>query len=147
MIHTIVAGTDGSDAAQRAVAFAASLASDLDAIVHLVHAIDHAVSSADRDATEARLLAQWAAPLEAAQCIWCTELHNGTPATVLADVARETRAQLLVVGNRGEHPEGNIFLGTTAHGLAHRTPVALLVVPVVQRAASIGDRELMSLAP
>ncbi|MGH7749989.1 MAG: universal stress protein [Candidatus Dormibacteria bacterium] len=108
MIRTIVAGTDGSDPAQRAVV---------------------------------------AAPLEAAQAVWCTELHNGAPATVLADVARETRAQLLVVGNRGAHPESTLFLGTTAHGLAHRTPVALLVVPVVQHVASIGDRELMALTP
>ena len=147
MIRTIVAGTDGSDAAQRAVVFAASLAYDLDATVHLVHAIDHDVSSADREEAEARLLAQWAAPLEAAHCVWCTELHDGAPAAVLADVARETRAQLLVVGNRGEHPESTLFLGTTAHGLAHRPPVALLVVPVVQYVASIGDRELTASAP
>jgi nucleotide-binding universal stress UspA family protein len=147
MIRSIVVGTDGSDAAQRAVAVAASLAYDLGATVHLVHAVDHAVSGADGDATEARLLAQWAAPLEAAHVVWCTEVHDGAPATVLADVARETRAQLLVVGNRGAHPESGLFLGTTAHGLAHRTPVALLVVPVVQHVASIGDPELMTLAP
>ena len=147
MIRTIVAGTDGSDAAQRAVAFTASLAYDLGATVHLVHAIDHAVPSTDRDATDARLLAQWATPLTAAHIVWRTELHDGAPATVLAEVARETRAQLLVVGNRGEHPEGAMFLGTTAHGLAHRTPVALLVVPVAPYVASIDDRELMSLAP
>ena len=147
MVNTIVAGTDGSEAAPRAVAFAASLASDLGAIVHLVHAIDSAVSRADRDVADACLRTQWAAPLEAARAVWCTELHDGTPAAVLADVARESRAQLLVVGNRGEHPERTLFLGTAAHALAHRTPVALLVVPVVQRVASIGDRELMVMAP
>lgn len=147
MIRTIVAGTDGSCAAQHAVEFAASLAYDLGATVHLVHATERTVSSADRNATEARLLAQWAAPLEAAQVDWCTELHDGAPATVLTDVALETRAQLLVVGNRGENPDGDLFLGTTAHALAHHAPVALLVVPVARRAASIDDRELMSLAP
>ena len=147
MIRTIVAGTDGSDAAQRAVAFAASLAYDLGATVHLVHVIENAVLRADRDATDTRLRAQWAAPLEAAHVVWCAELHDGAPATALAEVARETRAQLLVIGNRGEHPESTLYLGTTAHGLAHRTPVALLVVPVVRHAASIADRELMALAP
>lgn len=147
MIRTIVVGTDGSDAAQRAVAFAASLADDLAAIVHLVHAIDHPLSGEARDATADRLLAQWAAPLEAAHVVWCSELHSGAPATVLADVARETGAQLLIVGNRGEHPESNLFLGTTAHGLAHRAPVALLVVPVVQSVTPVDHRELMSLAP
>jgi len=143
----MVVGTDGSDSAQRAVAYAASLAVDLGAHVHLVHAVDHLVSSADRDATAARLLAQWAAPLEAAQVVWCTEVYEGSPSVVLADVARETRAGLIVVGNRGEHPQSDLFLGTTAHGLAHHTPVALCVVPVVEPVAGIGDRELMALAP
>lgn len=147
MIRTIVVGTDGSDSAQRAVAYAASLAYDLGARVHLVHAVDHLVSGADRDATEARLLAQWAAPLAAAQVVWCTELYEGSPSMALAGVARETRAELIVVGNRGEHPQSDLFLGTTAHGLAHHTPVALCVVPVVEPVAGIGDRELMALAP
>jgi len=147
MIRTIVVGTDGSDSAQRAVAYAASLAYDLGAYVHLVHAVDPLVSQTDRDATEERLLAQWAAPLEAAQVVWCTELYEGSPSMVLADVARETRAELIVVGNRGEHPHSDLFLGTTAHGLAHDTPVALCVVPVVEPVARMADRELMALAP
>lgn len=147
MIRTLVVGTDGSDAAQRAVAYAASLAYDLGAQVHLVHAVDHHVSSADHDAIAERLLARWAAPLEAAQVGWCTELHDGSPAAVLADVARETRAHLIVVGNRGEHPQSTLFLGTTAHGLAHSAPAAICIVPVVQPASTIEDRELMALAP
>ena len=148
MIKRIVVGTDGSEQAQHAVAFAAELAGQLDAEVVLVHVAGQfppAVASAGgymmyipqdvidetREGLEDRVHHEFTRPLVAAGVRWAALVRDGWAPTVLADVAVEMDAGLIVVGSRGLHALGEFFLGSTSHALTHHAPVPLIVVPPV----------------
>ena len=146
MIKRIVVGTDGSEQAQHAVAFAGELAGQLDAEVVLVHVAGQfppAVASAggymmyvpqdvideSREALEERVRTEFTKPLVAAGVRWTALVRDGWAPTVLSDMAIEVDAGLIVVGSRGLHALGEFFLGSTSHALTHHAPVPLIVVP------------------
>ena len=149
MITRIVVGSDGSEQAQQAVSFAADLALQLHAEVVLVHAVGRipvaiAATAAcvtyvpqgaideSREALERRVRTVYAQPLIAAGVLWRAEVRDGWPPQVLAGVAREVGARFIVVGNRGLHALGELFLGSTSHALTHQTTVPLIVVPATR---------------
>ena len=145
MVTRIVVGTDGSEHAQEAVAFAADLASQLRAEVVLVHAVGsfppaiastagmmyvpQGVIDESRDVLERRVLTEFAQPLVDAAVPWRAEIRDGWAPRVIAQVAREVGARFIVVGTRGLHALGELFLGSTSHALTHETDVPLIVVP------------------
>lgn len=146
MVTRIVVGSDGSEQGQQAVAFAADFALQLHAEVVLVHAVGmfpppiasaaggmmyvpQGVIDASRDELERRVHAEYAKPLIDAAVPWSAEIREGWAPRVLADVAREVDARFIVVGNRGLHALGELFLGSTSHALTHQTTVPLVVVP------------------
>jgi nucleotide-binding universal stress UspA family protein len=51
------------------------------------------------------------------------------PAQALADLAKERKARMIVVGSRGESPLKGALLGSTPHKLLHISEVPVLVVP------------------
>jgi nucleotide-binding universal stress UspA family protein len=57
-----------------------------------------------------------------------SQVAVGRPATELARAARETDADLIVLGAHGAHPVRNLLLGTTAQKLLRVSPCPLLVV-------------------
>ena len=146
MVTRIVVGSDGSEHAQQAVTFAAGLAQQLHAEVVLVYAVGmfppaiastagsmmyvpQGVIDESRDALERRVRSEYAQPLVEAAVPWRAEIREGWAPRVIAAVARETGAQFIVVGNRGLHALGELFLGSTSHALTHQTTVPLIVVP------------------
>lgn len=108
-VKSIVAGTDGSQTAARAVAVAAGLCRELGARLHLVHGYRSPVPVADdRDPTAAvwhqvseALLAEASAdPVLAGIEVQCHSVAEA-PAEAVVDVARRVGAEIIVVGNRG----------------------------------------------
>ena len=137
--ETIVVGTDGSESAARAVREAARLArmtgarliivsafSDLHPYrehvessgrEHLVHLGDVADQLLMRAAAEAN------DDIEAE-----TVSRQGDPAQVLADVATEENAQLIIVGDRGLSGVERFMLGSVSHKVSHHAPCSVLIV-------------------
>jgi nucleotide-binding universal stress UspA family protein len=131
----IAVGYDGSDDAEAALRWAASLAVSVGATLCVVHAVgllEHA-GLAPLSAHEARAKAVAGGEgVDAASFEW--RVLDGDPDSVLCRVAEgEEPADLLVVGTRGtgEHPGS--LLGSTSLGLAERAPVPVVVVPVPRR--------------
>ena len=76
-----------------------------------------------------RLREEWAAP------DLRTEVREGKPAAVLAEIAGESGADLVVVGEH-THPRGtSVALGTTAENLVRCAPVPVLVARGVRAGA------------
>jgi nucleotide-binding universal stress UspA family protein len=69
------------------------------------------------------------ADLESAGVEATPRLVSAKPADALVDVARETAAQLIVVGSEGESPLAGAILGSVVLRLVQRSPLPLLVVP------------------
>ncbi|MGA7989493.1 MAG: universal stress protein [Candidatus Dormiibacterota bacterium] len=147
MINTIVVGTDGSNHGQHAVAWAADLARQLGAEVVLVHVapplappmagaggyvmyVPQDVLDQNHADLEERVVTEFCAPLRAAGVAWQSRVVEGSAPIVLAEVATEVGAQLIVVGTRALHALGELLHGSTSHGLTLHTDVPVVVVPL-----------------
>lgn len=138
----VVAGVDGSEAARRAVEWAAAEASRRGAPLRLVTAFawasDHVVGHPglgeryreEMEAVARRDLAAAEALAAAAHVPVSTELRVGFPIGTLADEARH--AQLLVLGSRGRGGVAGLLLGSVS--AAHVTHAECPVVVVREEA-------------
>jgi nucleotide-binding universal stress UspA family protein len=130
----IVLGYDGSEGAKRALERAAQLAGgDPIAVVSVVEV--HATAGRgpggpDPAETEERR----AALAEAAEALRGKGVEvrevegHGDPAGVIAEEARETGADLIVVGTRGHGAVARAVLGSVSTRIVHEAPCDVLVV-------------------
>ncbi len=131
----IVAGTDFSPTADRALTHASALASDIGASVACVHAYeDPPGTGLDGNPTSAILsrveqtasLVRARFPLVRVECF----VRRGAPWDKLVNVACELGAELIVVGASGEQARPYpSFLGRVALRLATISSRAVLLVP------------------
>lgn len=147
MINTIVVGTDGSSHGQNAVTWTAELAWQLGARVVLVHVapplappivgaggyvmyVRQDVVDQNSVDLQERVVTEFCEPLKAAGVAWQARVQQGSAPVVLADVAAEVGAELIVVGTRGEHAFGELLHGSTSHALTLNTELPVIVVPL-----------------
>jgi nucleotide-binding universal stress UspA family protein len=144
MFKSIVVGTDGSDTATQAVRQAVDLAGAVGANLELVSAYapvpEQRLREERREAPEDL---QWAinpredvdVMLEAA-----AELareagvqtraypRQGDPADAILDVAEETEADLIIVGNKGMTGAKRFLLGSVPNKVSHHAPCSVLII-------------------
>lgn len=143
-IATVVAGTDGSPTAARAVSAAVELAARLGAALHLVGAYGGLASRAgpgllqgapaelawltrSRERTAATL--QTAADEAGRAGVQATcHPRRGEPADAIIAVAEEVDAELIVVGNRGLGAARRYLLGSVPGKVTHHAPCSVLIV-------------------
>jgi nucleotide-binding universal stress UspA family protein len=145
LFDLIVVGTDGSDTAREAVRRAVELARELGAGLQVVSAYEPvagavatAVARDDEEGDD-----RWAlAPREAVDAILDdvaavaraagveAEVHarQGSPADAILDVAEETGADLIVVGNKGMTGAERFLLGSVPNKVSHHAPCSVLIV-------------------
>ncbi len=144
MFKSIVVGTDGSDTATQAVREAVDLAKAVGAKVELVSAYEpvsnQRLRSERRDApedvawsinpkedveatlTDAAELAQAAGvPVE-------TFARRGDPADAILDVAEESEADLIIVGNKGMTGAKRFLLGSVPNKVSHHAPCSVMII-------------------
>lgn len=142
----IVAGTDGSDRAERAVSRAGELARALGTSVHLVSAYRRATDSAwvaagsgmgvaampDDDELargEAEsIIARSSRQLRSQGLTVHSHVCAGDAAQALMAVAENESAGMIVVGNRGMHGARRL-LGSVPDRVAHHAKCEVLIVP------------------
>ena len=142
MYRCVVVGTDGSATAAAAVHHALRLAASHGSALHLVTAHTQVPAVA---LAHAALLpgcaplsddGTWIGPLHDRFCAEGERLGldvarhvvEGQPATVLIEVARRVRADVLVTGNRGVSGVRGL-LGSVPKALVQHAPCPVLVVP------------------
>lgn len=145
-VNVIVAGTDGSATAERAVARAGQLAQALGATVHLVSAYKRIADSAwlaagtgmgvgdfPHDEELARgeaeeIVARSGRQLEDKGVSVRGHVCAGDPAQALMAVAENESAGMIVVGNRGMHGARRL-LGSVPDRVSHHAKCEVLIVP------------------
>lgn len=133
---TIVVGYDASDCARAALDTAIEVAKALDDDVHVVMAYELSRLGGEV-ADYARALHERAEEVleharhqaAAANFAIETEIIEEMPAQALVDAAESTRARVIVVGSRGEHPLKGALVGSTPHKLLQVSHRPVLVVP------------------
>lgn len=142
MDDVIVVGTDGSDTARRAVSEGLRLAKLLDAEVHLVSAYEPvrgtriagaAVAAAEiwqplPDSEVNAVLAEAAGAARAQGLQVHTHARRGDPAEAVLDVAEDTNASMIVVGNKGMSSARRFVLGSVPNKISHHAPCNVLIV-------------------
>jgi nucleotide-binding universal stress UspA family protein len=136
---TIVVGTDGSEGAARAVSEAARLARMTGARLVIVSAVsdlhpyrEHIESSGREDLIQLGAVADQLLMRAAAEAGDDVEIETisrqGDPAQVLADVATEEDAQVIIVGDRGLSGVKRFLLGSVSQKASHHAPCSVLIV-------------------
>ena len=141
MFKKIVWATDGSENADRALAYAKSLASAEGATLTVVHIVQKIATSGDKalawNANEEDVEAKANEIVselsdEGLNATLRIVTHVGPqPAHEIADIAREEEADLIVVGTRGHAAIAGLLLGSVTQRLLHVAPCPVLVVPTV----------------
>lgn len=149
MFKNIVWATDGSESADRALAFAKELAATSDARLFAIHSDEHLVGGrsagvpvlADEPDVRTRIREQvdtarsegYDASFEAVRCT------AGRTAHVIADFAHDVDADVIVVGTRGHSPFAGALLGSVTQGLLHVAACPVLAVPPAAVPARKGE--------
>lgn len=136
MSTTIVVGTDGSETAKMAVSKAAALARQSGGQLHIVTAYDSKPEPLPEElnwletagAQAEKILEQATEHTDTAGLDVKTHARVGDPASVLLDIATETGADLIVVGNKGMGGITRFLLGSVPSKVAHHAPCDVLIV-------------------
>jgi nucleotide-binding universal stress UspA family protein len=145
MFASILVGTDGSDTARTAVAYAIDLSRELGARLLIVSAYEPVSDLRLRDERiEVPKDLQWMvnpredvlAMLEHAAADARsvgvepveTFARQGDAADAILDVAEEQRCDLIVVGNRGMTGAKRFLLGSVPNKISHHAPCSVLIV-------------------
>ena len=134
-MRVVMVGLDGSPASASACRWAACVAAKTNARLIAASAWRPQQSEGTpediavrRSHAEGLLEADWSEPARALGVAPRSLLLDGPP-DVLLVAAEDQRADLLVVGNRGEGGLPQMHLGSVAHHLAHHTVRPLAIVP------------------
>lgn len=145
MFDRIVVGTDGSDTAKEAVRQAGQLAADLGSTLSVVSAFspvsDDEVRKQRKELPDD--IAHEANPKETVNAILDNaetvakdrgasdvESHarEGDAADAILDVAEETNADLIVVGNKGMTGARRFLLGSVPNKISHHAPCSVMII-------------------
>ncbi len=144
-VAPIVAGTDGSATAERAVDKAAELAAALGTELHLVTAYDQGINAAwlaapgvmgapvadvagvAQERAE-QMLRRTQERLSGSSVRVRTHICGGEAADALLSIAEDEGAQMIVVGNRGMTGARRV-LGSVPNRVSHRARCGVLIVP------------------
>jgi nucleotide-binding universal stress UspA family protein len=140
----IVVGTDGSETAGEAVRQATDLAKLAGATLSIVSAYapipERKVKDQQRDAPSDvqyelgpredvnLILDAAAADIRKAGIEVQTHPLEGDPAEAILTVAEETKADLIVVGNKGMTGARRFLLGSVPNNISHHAPCSVMVV-------------------
>jgi nucleotide-binding universal stress UspA family protein len=139
MFKKIVWATDGSEAADKALPYVEGLAKSTGAAVEVVHVVEYLVGPKSGEPldpaepeTKAKLDKQvadlTASGIDASLTVVAG--YNRVAAHAVADVAKESGADLIVVGTHGHSAFSGLVLGSVTQRLLHIAPCPVLAVPV-----------------
>lgn len=140
MFTTIIWATDGSDHAERALGYAVEMAEREHAELHVVHVVEKLVSGRasgmdvflNEDQTRQRMTDQVRAATAGHHIKIVLNIlpgRSGHVGSVIAELARELPADVIVVGTRGHSPVGSLVLGGVTQRLLHEAPCPVLAIP------------------
>jgi nucleotide-binding universal stress UspA family protein len=143
-MKVIIAATDGSEGAERAISVAADLAKAVDGRLLLVNVSQSGLSQkqlsiigrlqiTEGDALEGigdRILAKADALARARGAVKVETMSSaGDPVEALIKVAKDVHADALVVGRRGLGQLKGLLLGSVSQKLASLAPCKVIIVP------------------
>ncbi len=128
MVAPIVVGLDGSDGAARAIEWAVDLAVATGGRIVAVHAPGAGATAPVLDRAR-ESVQEWCRPIEERGVRYTSRIDAGDARSILASIADEEDAALLVVGSRGLAAVRGLRVGGVAGYLARHASRSIAVVP------------------
>ncbi|MBA3300251.1 MAG: universal stress protein [Thermoleophilaceae bacterium] len=144
MFGSIVVGTDGSDTAKEAVWQATELAKAVGARLHLVSAYEPVSGQRLREERQdvpddLQWMVNPREDVDATLKVASDEAkeqgievntfpREGDPADAILDVAEETNADLIVVGNKGMTGAKRFLLGSVPNKISHHAGTSVMII-------------------
>jgi len=138
MFRKIVWATDGSAGADHALGYARDLARAYHAELVVVHGEEMSAGRSsigytrrvDEEDLEAKIKRQVAQVAESGIAVSVNVIGgHAAAATLIAEVAGDIGADLVVVGTRGHTPLAGLLVGSVTDRLLHISPCPVLAVP------------------
>lgn len=137
MFKAIVLALDGSEGSKRAIPFAVELARQGNAKIVIAHVEERIVGKgggpihANEDEIRAEIdrLATALSGEGIEASVQAADVMVGGPAHVIASIADETGADLIVTGTRGLSPVSGLLLGSVTQRLLHIAHQPVLAIP------------------
>ena len=141
MFETLVLALDGSEGSKRAIAVATEIAEQNNSRIVVVHVEEDVVgkgggpirATEDEIQVEVRRQAEEFKARGIDTEVKVANVWLGGPAHVIASVADEANADLIVVGTRGHSPVAGLLLGGVTQRLLHIAHQPVLAVPPAKR--------------
>jgi nucleotide-binding universal stress UspA family protein len=158
MFTNIVWATDGSELADRALGYAADIASRDGAALHVVHVIEKVAGGRmagqfnaylNEEQLDDKIRRQTRELADEGKVTATLHLTAGRSADIprrIAEVATETQADLIVVGTRGHAAVVGALVGSVTQRLLHIAPCPVLAVPPVRTAVESPPPESVAAA-
>jgi nucleotide-binding universal stress UspA family protein len=134
--HTVLAAVDFSEPSRTALTFAARLAKQAGARLHVIYAQDPLLARAARTAgidieteTRAELSAFMQSAAPAGEWSPFHDVAEGSAADVVREAADRESADLIVVGAHGMSGVGRALFGSTTEALLRHADRSIIVVP------------------
>jgi nucleotide-binding universal stress UspA family protein len=144
LFDRIVVGTDGSETAAEAVRQAIELARLAGASLDIVSAYEPVSRSRLREESDEvpgdvayavgpkedvnQVLDAASGVAKQAGIEVATHAREGGPADAIIDVAEQTKADLIVVGNKGMTGSRRFLVGSVPNNISHHAPCSVLIV-------------------
>ena len=131
----IVVGVDGSEGSARALRWAQLMAEITGAEVLAVHGYEYVPMRGSETnelilaQADANLNGSWTESLRDGEVPYRTIIEAADPRRLLSDVAAAERADVIVVGSRGQSHITELLLGSVAEFLTHHARVPVVVIP------------------
>jgi nucleotide-binding universal stress UspA family protein len=146
----ILVATDGSDAAKRALEFAAKLTTELNGQLEIINVVPlrdipleqldpynrsgrvtrpEAMTAASRETLRSAQEFVTSLGIPDVAAISAIELREGNAAETIIDAARHDQADLIVAGKRGLGRLSSLVLGSVSQRLVEQAPCPVIVVP------------------
>ena len=150
-IGRIVVGVDGSEHSEAALRWATRMAKGMGSEVVAVFAIEPPIyieGGSMAPVPPPQTDPEWRAPMNKEfEGEWCkalldagvryrTILEDGRPASVIARVAEDVNADVIVVGRRGRGGVAELVLGSVSHELVLHAKRPILLIPTSVRRPS-----------
>ena len=139
MFKTIIWATDGSEAADRALPTALEMTAEANGRLLVVHANERLGGRAggapvltDEEDLQSQFVSKVNDLVESGvnASFHVVSGLNTDPADLIADFAKKSDADLIVVGTRGHGRVAGMLLGSVTQRLLHVAPCPVLAVPV-----------------
>jgi nucleotide-binding universal stress UspA family protein len=134
--RVVLTAVDFSDTSALTLGFASRLASQSDAVLHVVYAEDPFLAEAARQAgidlardTQEELSTFIETALGSRPGLASLHVQTGPAVEVIVTTAERLRADIVVVGSHGMSGAERLMFGSTTEGVLRRSPVSVMVVP------------------